>query len=282
MPIDLADLQGNVLCGYGHSRAAYRFCRVDDAVAGRAWLAALAPQVTSATPWTTRPERTLNVALSHSGLRALSVPEAVLAQLPSAFRAGMAARAERLGDRGADAPAHWDPGLDDQRAHVLLTVYADGTGADALDRALAAVPVPAGVSVLATERAALLPGGREHFGFADGLAQPAVDDPVAGPYDGQGTPHRRNRRTPPVDRWRPIAPGEFILGYPDEDGDVPGGPAPLDRNATFMVVRKLAQDVGMWERQLRRWSGGDPALGMLLAARQVGRWPNGTPVARRP
>ena len=36
----------------------------------------------------------------------------------------MAARAERLGDRGPSAPAHWEAGLGTGEAHVLVTVYA--------------------------------------------------------------------------------------------------------------------------------------------------------------
>lgn len=283
MRVDLADLQGNVLAGYNYPQAAHLFCRVDDAAAGRAWLRTLAPRVTNAEPWTSgKPDVTVNVALSCAGLAAVGVPPADILKLPKEFQAGMAGRAARLQDTGADDPTNWQPGLDDRTAHLLVTVHVRLTSKEApraLDDALATLTRPAGVTVLATERTALLEGGREHFGFGDGLAQPDIDDDVAGPYNGLGTPSARRRG---ADGWAPVAPGEFVLGYPDEDGDVPAGPAPLDRNASFMVVRKLDQHVAAWERQLLRWAGGDAEHAEWLAAQVVGRWKNGTPVASSP
>ena len=52
------------------------------------------------------------------------MPDEILASFPAEFREGMAARAERLGDRGPSAPEHWEPGLGTGEAHVLITVYA--------------------------------------------------------------------------------------------------------------------------------------------------------------
>jgi Dyp-type peroxidase family len=133
------------------------------------------------------------------------------------------------------------------------------------------------------------PGGgagappREHFGFADGAAQPVI----AGTYEtaaaGGGVPIADGG-------WRPLAFGEFVLGYPDEDTLVdperrlPSAPAdPLGRSGTYMVYRKLRQDVALFRRVLRdaaaRFAGGDEEL---LAAKIVGRWRNGTPLVRSP
>lgn len=262
--IELADLQGNVLCGYGFAHAAHLFLRVDDARAARAWLGAL--PVTSAEPWAAKPATTVNVALSATGLAALGM---ATGELPHEFLAGMASRAERLRDVPEDGPGNWD--VDDATCHVLVTVHAhDAPGLGAAVAALGAHrPGAPGLTLLREERCALLPFGREHFGWADGLAQPAIDDPVAGPWHGQGTPRRRGQ-------WDPLAPGEFVLGHPDEDGTIAPGP----RNATFMVVRKLAQDVAAWEAQLRRWAHDDPAEAERLAALVVGRHKDGRPVGR--
>ncbi len=281
--VDLANLQGNVLTGYGYPQAAYLFCQVDDAVAARRWLGDLLPGVTSAAPWTQKPARTLNIAFSFAGLRTLGLPEADLATLPAEFRVGMAARAGRLRDEGADAPEHWQEGLDDRTAHVLVTVHVLEGDPSALDGAVAAVRPGAGVRVLADERTAVPADGREHFGYADGFSQPSIADAVAGPYHGQGTPPpRHRRRRTRVQGWGRVAPGEFVLGYPDEDQVVATAPAPLDRDATFMVVRKLEQHVAAWERQLLRWADGDARLAERLGAQVVGRWKNGTPVASFP
>ncbi|UTI64942.1 Dyp-type peroxidase [Paraconexibacter antarcticus] len=283
MGVELHEVQGNVLAGYGPDfpRASFRFCRIDDADAARAWLTTLLPAVTTAAPWpdTEKPSRTLNVALSSTGLEALGMPPAALAALPAEFRAGMAARAGHLCDRDEDAPDRWQEGLDDRVAQLVVTVHVRSADPAVLAAAVGETAPPPGVTVLHDQHTAMLTGGREHFGFSDGLAQPAIDDDVAGPYHGTGTPGRRRRR---VGRWAKLQPGEFITGYPDEDADTPGGPPPLDRNATYMVIRKLDQHVGAWERQVHRWAGGDPALAEALAAQVVGRWRNGTPVERSP
>ncbi|MGH2943848.1 MAG: Dyp-type peroxidase, partial [Solirubrobacteraceae bacterium] len=91
-------------------------------------------------------------------------------------------------------------------------------------------------------------------------------------------------------RWRALAAGEFILRHPDEDSDVdrrrrlpdaPGGP--LGRNGTYMVWRKLRQDVALWRRTIRaaaaRYHDGDERK---LAAKVVGRWQDGTPIVSHP
>ena len=90
--------------------------------------------------------------------------------------------------------------------------------------------------------------------------------------------------------WRALAPGEFILGYEDEDTRVdperglPNAPAdPFGRSGTYMVWRKLYQDVALFRHVLREaaalYGGGDHEK---LAAKVVGRWPNGTPLVVSP
>ena len=52
-------------------------------------------------------KRWVTVAFTWNGLRALGVDEASLATFPEEFRQGMAARAQILGDAGANHPDHW-------------------------------------------------------------------------------------------------------------------------------------------------------------------------------
>ena len=56
-------------------------------------------------------KRWITLAFTWNGLRALGVPEESLATFPDEFREGMAARADILGDTGANHPDNWVGGL---------------------------------------------------------------------------------------------------------------------------------------------------------------------------
>jgi Dyp-type peroxidase family len=275
--IDLADLQGGVVRSYGtcFDVARHLFARVRDPDAARRFLADLADPVTTAQEWEGgRPVTTLNVALSFRALQALRVPYATLAGFPEEFQAGMAARAQQL----ADDPASWQ--LRD--LEVLLVVHAQDAGALAEESARWERALPdGGLELVHAEDAAMLGEAREHFGFTDGFSQPAIDGGPREEVRGQGIPYKRW----PWSRiqWRAIKPGEFVLGYEDEDGGPAPAPSPpFHRNATFMVWRKLHQDVATFRTQLAEQAqrlGLDPEL---VAAKIVGRWRDGSPLALRP
>jgi Dyp-type peroxidase family len=278
--VELDDLQGNILCGYGHCCARYTFLHFTGAEPARRLVGALTPRVRSAASWgEDPPASTLNVAFTWDGLRALGVPEVLLESFPEEFRAGMAARAPDLGDRGESAVECWHPELVPGALHALVTVY--GLNRKALRVAVGALAddlagAARGVKVAHTVDAALLKDQREHFGFRDGFSQPQIRDAVAGPNVGEGTPLR-------FGRWRDVEPGEFVLGYDDEDGGPPAAPgAPLDRNASFMVVRKLRQHVDRFTAFVRDHAGPDLERQKWLKAKIVGRWPNGAPLVERP
>jgi Dyp-type peroxidase family len=293
------DIQGNVLRGYGFPFARYLFARVrdgaDDAAAARRWLAAQAEPVTTEAEWSAKPRLAGNLALSSAGLRALRLPGWLLDSFPRDFREGMAARADCIGDSGAGAPEHWDDGLRPGDVHVLVTI--SGRVEEAVARS--ARRVRAQMAENGFEPGLELPAAqlgeqREHFGFTDGFGQPAIAGVAREYVAGQGVPIRRRPWTrlrrdvlpSAADRriaWRPLRAGEFVLGYDDEDGGPPPAPAPpLHRNGTFMVWRKLHQDVAGFRAFLAEAAGAtgiDPAL---LAAKVVGRWPDGSPLVLRP
>ena len=286
--LELPDIQGDILRAYGNSydRTSYAFVRIDcEPEQARAWLSGLLDRVTTAQPWEDKPRTTLNVALSAGGLAALGVAGETIATFSHEFRQGMAARAELLGDTGPSAPTRWEQGLGTGAAHVLLTINAQ-TAADlrrALGRMQDAMRDAGGVRVVHRQDAQLLEGAREHFGFADGFAQPAIAGASDDKAPGGGVIERDGR-------WRALEPGEFVLGYPDEDTRVdrrrrlPAAPAgPLGRNATYMVWRKLHQDVALWRRTIEaaaaRYPYGDARK---LAAKVVGRWQDGTPLVIHP
>jgi Dyp-type peroxidase family len=158
-----------------------------------------------------------------------------------------------------------------------------------IDRRLAALherlDADSGLAIVFEQEAAMLKGAREHFGYADGFAQPAIEG------TGEADKRVRGGGVPLKDGgWRPLAPGEFILGYEDEDSRVdpqrrlPNAPAdPYGRNGTYMVWRKLHQDVALFRRTLMRaaelYEDGDVAK---LYAKVCGRWQNGTPLVSSP
>jgi len=276
--VDRADLQGNILRGYGFAQAAYVLLRVEDERSGRRLIEDLLPRVTNAEPWSAgKPATTLNVALTYAGLRALGVGPDALAGCPEDFRLGMAARAEQLGDTVDHAPERWEAGLGTEAAHVLVMLNAqEEAGLDDALEDLRAKIGAAGLAVVHEQRAALLEGNREHFGFSDGFAQPAIEGDGVIATPGQGTPEEDGE-------WSELPLGEFILGYEDADRSRATAPSgPLGLNATYMVYRKLHQDVGLFRSLLRRHSGGDPGREELLAAKIVGRWRDGTPIELSP
>jgi Dyp-type peroxidase family len=88
---------------------------------------------------------------------------------------------------------------------------------------------------------------------------------------------------PPPGHEPPVKAGEFVLGYPDETLELPEMPHPaaLGRNASYLVYRKLYQDVAGFRRVLSR-EAHDPAEVELLAAKLMGRWRSGAPLVLAP
>src|SRR6478609_8464996 len=78
--------------------------------------------------------------------------------------------------------------------------------------------------------------------------------------------------------------GEFILGYPDEDGPAPKLPQPeiLSRNGSYMAYRRLQQHVAAFRDLLREQGGPTTDEQELLAAKLMGRWRSGAPLVLAP
>ena len=148
------------------------------------------------------------------GLRpdALGVSDEVVGTFSKEFREGMAGRATRLGDVGVNDPKGWEEGLGSGEAHVLLTINAQEKEDHqrALGKMRAAMEDAGGIEIVYQQDTALLKGAREHFGYADGFAQPAIEGASDAKAPGGGVLEKDGR-------WRALAPGEFVLGYPDED-----------------------------------------------------------------
>ena len=285
--IELADVQGDILRAYGNRYRWTTYLLV--AVARRRGRPRLARRpARSRAPrrgTATGREATRNVALSAAGLRALGFREAALATFSSEFRAGMLARAGALGDTGRARRSAGTPGC---AARSPRSSPSTRAARRRWTRAVAAelAALGAGVELVHREDARLLGGPgqpvREHFGFADGFSQPAVE--------GIADAERTNGGGVPLagGGWRPLAPGEFVLGYPRRghargpEARLPRAPAaPYGRNGSYVVFRKLRQDVARFRRTLGDRGGAVARRRRRHARRQGRRAPAGRPPARR-
>lgn len=309
--LELGDLQGLLRHAYAkQDHASYHALALRRSVSpveARRALRSLLPLVRSADQGAAG--RVLQMAFTVDGLAALGVDDDTRGTFPREARNGMhdLERSRVLGDLGPSSPETWEwgsrpcdaPGcLDepgdcegDRRVHVLLLAYADSLE----DQAVLEHQIRHASSafrVVGVERASRLPGRKEHFGFRDGLSQPA--------YAGLA-------RDP--DGSEPLLPtGELVLGYDNAYQNLPASPSvdpasdpdgllppsdtdpgrrDLGRNGTYLVFRKLEQDVFGFRRTLAEKASalahllpGDPAV--TLAAKMIGRWPSGAPLALAP
>lgn len=309
--IDLNDIQGNVVKPYGrfgYPLARYFFLVFTDALGAQRWLNTVIPSITTGAPWpepgtpaeVPLPDATLNIAFTYQGMKALGVPRKSLSAFPEEYQMGMRARVDILGDDGPSHPDHWDPIWQDGPVHAWLSMNARSP--ECMERQcdwlLSSIAQTQGDVVLRDghrapdgtlkpwqEAAALKENGRivpkEHFGFVDGISDPYFKGCGSPPEHviGEGKPTREDPRT--LAGWEPLETGEFVLGYRDEAYEYPYAPVPntLARNGTFMVYRKLHQNVASWRAYTAAAAEGYAGGQAKLEAKMVGRWHNGAPLA---
>jgi Dyp-type peroxidase family len=154
-----------------------------------------------------------------------------------------------------------------------------------------------------------IPQTFEPFGFADGISQPAIRGTrrAHGPHEdvlpaGEfvlGYPDLLDRVVPsptigmasdPANRLY-TCPLEPDRQRPDFTHDAREPRRDLGRNGTFLVVRQLEQDVARFDRWLTQAASRlAPVAGLApgvtkqdwLAAKVIGRWRDGTPLALHP
>ncbi len=315
---NFSHIQGNIIGGFNKDLQDFIFLKFKSTIAGRAWIAEMSGPDSEASLVQSSSQQVLkfngefknlslqglraedflatawnNIALTHAGLKALGVPTTDLDAFPDDFKQGMAARASRIGDVGASAPAHWlAPFAPGTEIHAIVIVAADTD--ELLSDRIEALKSPAflaGVDVVGTVSGRALSGsmkGHEHFGFKDGVSQPGLrgvnlpDDPVGNPNQGH----------PGQDL---LWPGEFVLGYPTQiprakaafDGPNPdpgpvstSGPA-WTRNGSYLVFRRLDQDVPKFQVQIAEGAAQAKMSTDVFGAKLVGRYESGCPLEAR-
>jgi Dyp-type peroxidase family len=247
----------------------------------------------------------LNVAFSFRGLQKLDKEDSNKFR-DEAFRAGLAKRSlDPLSDPpdGEGAAKNWLIGGTNNEADLVFIVASDsleemGLAVRRLESwiyegaELNGQLVPSGAAVIFKQKGATLPSpltGHEHFGFLDGVSQPGLRGTVGKSNElitPKQNPADSTQGKPGQDR---LWPGEFVFGYPGqdpEDADAPGklkmeGPS-WSKNGSFLVFRRLRQDVGAFHDFLKE-QGDRLNLGPeLFGAKCVGRWASGAPIERAP
>ena len=265
--------------------------------------------VTAAVPPANAQIKATALAFTWAGLQKMGLTSTALASFLTPFREGMMQedRLRRLGDRrkgqwletvipggpewsanttvkpAADKPVK---AYDVVRAvaedvietrltiHAILLLYTpDDATALAWAAEVEAALLPHGVSVsrsLALDLTVEQEGfSREHFGFADGLSQPA-------PFDALGAVLQNGAAVVSADPVQGVSLGEVLLGYVNGHQEIPPGPVvpgdmdgapdhrPVDAglvphpqaqgfydfglNGSYMVARELKQDVAaFWQ-----------------------------------
>lgn len=311
VPLNLGDIQGNVFGGFNKDFQANLFLQFQSATAGRKWITEISDAVSNssssnvlefnnefkrlkeqgiAKPETLIQALWVNLAISYAGFETLKVSDADLKKFPEAFKNGMAARKKEVGDLGASDPTKWIPPFDKPKSvHAVLLIAADhASELEAKVKAVTGTPAfQAGVKILLNQPGKTrgdLPG-HEHFGFKDGISQPGVrgvdppDDPIGNPNQGH----------PGQDL---LWPGEFVLGYNtqipvigddgsspnDAPGDVSESGPSWTKNGSYLVFRRLHQDVPAFEKNVGVLA---TKLGWsvdLTGAKLVGRYKSGCPI----
>ncbi|HEY2466566.1 MAG TPA: hypothetical protein VGI45_01835 [Terracidiphilus sp.] len=288
-PVDFRDIQGLVRFGYNAlTDASFLLLKISDPVAARAWLKT-AP-ISTAEEVSRPPLTALQVAFTREGLEAIGVTEDLLEGFSAEFLSGMTgqeSRSRRLGDVGASSPLGWQWGRPGNAPHAVVMIYAQPGHLHGWTETIRNEHWSTAFEVIDCLSTSNL-GGKEPFGFTDGISQPTPD-----------WKRQRNPQGDQLEYGNLLALGELLLGYPNEYGKYTDRPLVPDdalsssilreaedqpgkrdfgRNGSFLVFRQLRQDVqGFW-RFVDTQTSSDARARQRLAESMVGRKMDGTPL----
>lgn len=307
--IDETAIQGDVLIGLQKTAEVFSFFTIVDVPQFRVDLDNIVDEVadlrttriyeknvqTNGNPGNMNLDK-MNIAFTFNGLKALGLftdADRKDPKLDPSFTQGQRAVAATLGDdlklwlpvyandaviHGVILMASWrkDP------AQALAAATDESNRfIQVLQKSVRLIHTEPGKVRSGTDAAGVNQLGHEHFGFADGVSQPGVE--------GLTTPDNPQNPSQGFPGQDLVKPGEFVFGntYAKE---VPGGspaitavpPRPWMTNGSYMVFRRLNQDVGGFHAYVNDSWHGLASGPDQFAARMIGRWPNGSPLVRNP
>jgi Dyp-type peroxidase family len=309
------DIQGLISHGYRKLPAArYLLFRITNPLLAKQHLGSLVDQVKNAGETRhneNKEERkpAVQMAFTSSGLKALGLPNDAIDTFPREFLEGMSysyddlknpgrkitERSTLLGDVGLNDPANWHWGNEDNTVDCLLLFYAKNT--KELDPLTTDIYPDESTGLELAHTADTFTYDpdkktKEHFGFMDGISQPIIKG--------------FNKSGEIMDDKELFNPGEFILGFANQyqtythtpyiqnvQGshslhalDPVTGKKDLGKNGTYLVFRQMEQHVEKFWRYLFHNSKEKAATqnerAIKLAAKMVGRWPEGEPLVTSP
>ncbi|EIM91696.1 DyP-type peroxidase [Stereum hirsutum FP-91666 SS1] len=294
--LDLTDIQGDILSGLPKKTQTYVFFQITDANDFRIALSDLVPVITS-TEQVLKHRKSIadnkkkaaehghappllddivgvNIAFSHTGLVTMGITDDIG---DKAFTDGQLSDAENLGDKGStDAHGNFVPSdwLNAFRHPVHGVILLSGPSHASVKAMLRDVEQifrvgshHSSIKIVLEVVGDVRPGkekGHEHFGFLDGISQPAVEGFDTKPNPGQET----------------IPQGVMLLG---RDVDKANKRPEWAVDGSFLALRYLSQLVPEFDKFLDENPIDLPGLprekgSELLGARMVGRWKSGAPI----
>jgi deferrochelatase/peroxidase EfeB len=292
---DKSTIQGLILRGYTHPFSChllFNFPADTPTSATQAFFKALYPLVQNAEDWdTNKPARMLNIGLTFTGIQQLNVLSASdLAQFPSDFQSGPWSGQSQasLSDYGSSAPSTWWEGnFPNQNLHCVVHAY--GLTQPDLDALISDITTAAAANdvqelfALAGNQERLtqypLPDDEIHFGYRDGISEPALT------WSG----------APPSPQGDQGDLDNFLIGYSPTTSQIQPGPTAGNAgsfalNGCYNAFRILYQNVAAFNKLLQDQSstivpiigGTSDQAQEWLAAKLMGRWRNGSPLILSP
>ncbi|KAI0701290.1 hypothetical protein BC835DRAFT_236693 [Cytidiella melzeri] len=264
--LPIQNIQGDILVGMKKQIERFVFFHINDATSFKSALKTYAPANITSTatllsPASEQPLAFVNIAFSQTGLTALGITDNLG---DTQFASGQFADAASLGDD----TAQWESAFKGTDVHGVFLIGSDQTSYITSYTNDLNTIFGSSYSVKYTQDSAARPGseaGHEHFGFLDGISNPAVIGFNNEPLPGQTL----------------VLPGIILTG---RLGDTTFRPS-WAKDGSFLAFRKLKQLVPEFNKYTLdnaiQNSAGTLTVqegAEFLGARMVGRWKSGAPI----
>ncbi|PSR74716.1 hypothetical protein PHLCEN_2v9595 [Hermanssonia centrifuga] len=266
--LPIQNIQGDILVGMKKQLETFYFFHINDPASFKTALNSYVPTITSTatllSPASSQPLAFVNIAFSSTGLQALGITDDLG---DSQFSSGMYADATNLGD----SLSTWESPFAGTNIHGAFLIGTDKLAPQNsyVSFYVSGIVSTFGSSITEVDRidASARPGdeaGHEHFGFLDGISNPAVAGFSTTVLPGQTV----------------VPSGTILTG---RLGDVALRPS-WTLDGTFMAFRKLQQKVPEFDAWTLENAIQNPEVTLTvqqgadyLGARMFGRWKSGAP-----